>query len=63
MMGLLPAILFLLGLVMLGWDLTEEKHKKIIEELNNRRDELNKTDSNQGNPIFEDHSEFNNFTS
>jgi sugar (glycoside-pentoside-hexuronide) transporter len=63
MMGLLPAILFLLGLVMLGWDLTEEKHKKIIEELNTRRDELSEANSNKDDHAFEDHAESNTFTS
>lgn len=38
MMSILPAMVFLLGFVMLKWDMTEEKHKEIIKELNERRE-------------------------
>lgn len=45
MMGLLPAIVFLLGLSILAWDLSESKHKQIIEELSLRRESSNNNDN------------------
>lgn len=38
MMTLLPAIAFVFGLVMFGWDMSENKHKEIVEELKLRRE-------------------------
>jgi sugar (glycoside-pentoside-hexuronide) transporter len=37
MMALLPAITILIGLVMIRWDMTDKKHKEIVEEVNLRR--------------------------
>lgn len=37
MMSILPAIVFLFGLVIVKWDMTDEKHKEILNELSIRR--------------------------
>ncbi|WP_339315015.1 glycoside-pentoside-hexuronide (GPH):cation symporter [Paenibacillus sp. FSL R10-2734] len=58
MMGLLPAIVFILGLVMFAWDMTEQKHKQIVEEINLRRNQSNESDQ-----AVEDHMGPNNFSS
>jgi sugar (glycoside-pentoside-hexuronide) transporter len=38
MMSILPALMFLIGLVIVKWDMTEAKHKEIVTELNVRRE-------------------------
>ena len=37
MMAILPAVVFLAGFVMIGWDMSEKKHQEIVEEVNARR--------------------------
>ena len=49
MMSIIPAFVFLLALVILKWDITEEKHTAIVKELNERRN------GNTVNELSEDH--------
>lgn len=37
LMSILPAIAFCIGFVILAWDITEDKHKEIVKELQERR--------------------------
>ncbi|GGH35299.1 MFS transporter [Paenibacillus segetis] len=39
LMSIIPAVITLLGLILIKWDMTDDKHKAIINEINQRRSE------------------------
>ncbi len=40
LMAIVPAIAFFIGFVILAWDMTETRHKEIVDDLNFRRQSI-----------------------